>query len=160
MAENTSLSDKDLATIIRALNSGAGIGDVCNVSDEQIESLYALAYNLYSSGNFKDAGVVFQALCLYRHKTEKFWLGLAGCRQAQGDLRGAIDAYAMAGTVDLLRDPQPFLFAAKCYIQLGDRENAVNALKGLLTLGDKNNPAHAECHKKASALLELLEKGE
>ena len=103
---------------------------------------------------------MFQALCLYRHKEDRFWLGLAGCRQAQGDLKGAIDAYAMAGTVDLLRNPVPFLFAAKCYIQLGDRENAVGALKGLLTLGDETNPQHADCHKKARALLTMLNASE
>ena len=89
MADTTPLSDNDIATIIRALNKGASIGDVCNVTDEQIEALYALAYNLYTSGNFADAGTVFQALCLYRHKEIRFWLGLAGCRQAQGDLKGA-----------------------------------------------------------------------
>ena len=81
-------------------------------------------------------------------------------RQAQGDLKGAIDAYAMAGTVDLLRNPVPFLFAAKCYIQLGDRENAVGALKGLLTLGEETNPQHADCHKKARALLTMLNASE
>ncbi len=160
MAESTPLSDNDIAAIITALNKGASIGDVCNVTDEQIEGLYALAYNLYTSGNFADAGTVFQALCLYRHKEDRFWLGLAGCRQAQGDLKGAIDAYAMAGTVDLLRNPVPFLFAAKCYIQLGDKENAVGALKGLLTLGDESNPEHASCHKKARALLTMLNASE
>ncbi len=160
MADTTPLSDNDIATIIRALNKGASIGDVCNVTDEQMESLYALAYNLYTSGNFADAGTVFQALCLYRHKEVRFWMGLAGCRQAQGDLKGAVDAYAMAGTAGLLSDPTPFLFAAKCYIQLGDKENAVGALKGLLTLGDEKNPAHLECHKKARALLTMLNASE
>lgn len=160
MADNATLTDNEIAAIINALNKGASIGDVCNVTDEQIEGLYALAYNLYTSGNFADAGTVFQALCLYRHKEARFWLGLAGCRQAQDDLKGAIDAYAMAGTVDLLRNPVPFLFAAKCYIQLGDRENAIGALKGLLTLGDEKNPAHADCHRKAQALLTMLNASE
>ena len=93
MTDNTPLNDNEIAAIITALNKGASIGDVCNVSDEQIEGLYALAYNLYTSGNFVDAGTVFQALCLYRHKEVRFWMGLAGCRQSQNDLKGAIDAY-------------------------------------------------------------------
>ena len=160
MADKANLTDNEIAAIINALNKGASIGDVCNVTDEQIEGLYALAYNLYTSGNFADAGTVFQALCLYRHKEPRFWLGLAGCRQAQDDLKGAIDAYAMAGTADLLRNPVPFLFAAKCYIQLGDRENAIGALKGLLTLGDEKNPAHADCHRKAQTLLTMLNASE
>lgn len=160
MADNSQLTDKDIATIVKALSEGASIGDVCNISDEQIESLYALAYNLYTSGSFADAGTVFQALCLYRHKEVRFWMGLAGCRQATGDVKGAIDAYSMAGAAGLLADPEPFLYAARCYIQLGDRENAVGALRGLLTLGDENNPNTTQCHEKARVLLTLLEKQE
>ncbi len=155
--QNTELSDQDIAAIIRAIFNGASIGDVCNVSDTQIESLYALAYNLYTSGNFEDASTVFQALCLYRHKDVRFWMGLGGCRQALGDYKPAIDAYGMAGAVALLEDPQPFLFGAQCYLKLGDKVSAADALKGVLTLGDESNPAHASCHEKAKALLAMIE---
>jgi type III secretion system low calcium response chaperone LcrH/SycD len=151
------LSNKELTAIVRALHEGASIGDVCNITDEQIEALYALAYNLYTSGSFTDAETVFQALCLYRHREPRFWMGLAGCRQARGNLKGAVDAYGMAGTVGLLTDPEPFLYAARCYIQMGDKENAQNAIKGLLTLGNEENPAHALCHEKARTLLTMLE---
>ena len=65
---------------------------------------------------------------------------------------------AMAGTVGLLKDPLPFLYAARCYIQLGEKENAVGALKGLIALADEGNPAHVQCREKAAALLALLEK--
>lgn len=156
--QNASFTDKEIAALIQALSEGASIGDVCNVGDDFIEGLYALAYNLYTAGNYTDAATAFQALCLYRHKDRRFWMGLGGSRQACGDLKGAIDAYAMAGTVGLLSDPEPFFYAARCYVQLGDKENAVSAIKGLLTLGDAANPAHAQCHDKARQLLELLEK--
>ena len=158
MALDVTLSNEELAKIVKALSEGAGIGDVCNVSKEQIEGLYALAYNLYTAGNFKDGGTVFQALCLYSHKDPRFWMGLAGCRQAQNDLKGAIDAYSMAGTVQLLENPVPFLYAARCYIKLGDKENAVGAINGLLTLGDEKNPEHAKCHAQARELLSMLKK--
>ena len=155
--QNNELTDQDLAVIIRAIRDGAGIGDVCNVTNEQIESLYALAYNLYTSGNFEDAGVVFQALCLYRHKDVRFWMGLGGCRQALGEYKGAIDAYGMAGAAGLLADPQPFLFGAQCCLKMGDRAGAADALRGVLARGDENDPAHASCHEKARALLSMLE---
>ena len=158
MALDITLSNEELTKIVEALSEGASIGDVCNVSKEQIEGLYALAYNLYTAGNFKDAGTVFQALCLYSHKDPRFWMGLAGCRQAQNDLKGAIDAYSMAGTVQLLENPVPFLYAARCYIKLGDKENAVGAINGLLTLGDTKNPEHAKCHEQARELLSMLKK--
>ena len=159
MAENVNeLTADQLAIMMEGLQKGLTLADVTSTTPEYVENLYALGYNLYTSSNHKDAEVVFQALCLYNHKDMRFWMGLAGCRQANGNLRGAIDAYSMAGTVALLKDPQPFLYAARCYIQLGDKENAIGALKGLVEIGDKNDPAHAQCHAKARALLELLDK--
>ena len=158
MPASVAIASEELSKIVEALIEGATIGDVCNVTKDQTEGLYALAYNLYTAGNFKDAGTVFQALCLYDHKDSKFWMGLGGCRQAQGDLKGAIDAYSMAGTVKLLKDPIPFLYAARCYIKLGDRENAIGAVNGLLTLGDENKPEHAKCHEQARELLNMLNK--
>ncbi len=158
MPVSVAISNEELKKIVEALIEGAGIGDICNVSREQLEGLYSLAYNLYTAGNFKDAGTVFQALCLYDHKDARFWMGLAGCRQAQGDFKGAVDAYSMAGTVKLLEDPVPFLYAARCYIRMGDKENAVGAINGLLTLGDEKNPEHAKCHAQARELLSMLNK--
>ena len=159
MADNMNeLTADQLALMVEGVQKGLTFADVASITPEYIENLYALAYSLYPSSNHKDAEVVFQALCLYNHKDIRFWMGLAGCRQANGNLRGAIDAYGMAGTVALLKDPQPFLYAARCYIQLGEKENAIAALKGLVELGDANSPAHAQCHAKARALLALLEK--
>ena len=158
MPASVAISNEELTKIVEALSEGATICDAFNVTKEQTEGLYALAYNLYTAGNFKDAGTVFQALCLYDHKDARFWMGLAGCRQAQGDLKGAIDAYSMAGTVQLLENPVPFLYAARCYIKLGDKENAIGAINGLLTLGDEKNPEHAKCHEQARELLNMLNK--
>lgn len=154
---NTGMNEEQVAFIFEAIQKGMSLSDMCNMRTEDLENLYALAYNLYTSCNYTDAEVVFQSLCLYNHKDVRFWMGLAGCRQAKGDMKGAIDAYAMAGSAGLLKDPAPFLYAAKCYIQLGEKENAIAALKGLLSLGDETIPAHASCHEKAKALLTLLE---
>ena len=158
MAEQNELTAEQLGIMMEGFAKGLSLAEVTSMKPEDIENLYALAYNLYTSSNHKDAEVVFQSLCLYNHKDVRFWMGLAGSRQANGNLRGAIDAYAMAGTVGQLNDPLPFLYAARCYIQLGEKENAIGALKGLLVLGDENNPMHIQCREKASALLALLEK--
>ena len=127
--KNVLISDQELDAIIQAVHNGVKIGDICNVSQETIEGLYALAYNLYTTQSYKDAETVFQALCLYDHKDIRFWMGLAGCRQAREDFQGAIDAYGMAGFASVLGDPTPFLYAARCHLQLGDKENALGALR-------------------------------
>lgn len=158
MAEQLELTAEQLGIMMEGIRKGLSLAEVTSMKAEDIENLYALAYNLYTSGNHKDAEVVFQSLCLYNHKDVRFWMGLAGSRQANGNLKGAIDAYAMAGTVGLFKDPLPFLYAARCYLQLGEKENAIAALKGLMELADEGNPVHVQCREKASALLALLEK--
>lgn len=149
-------TDTDVLDIVNALQTGATIGDVCNMSESTLEGLYALGYNLYTAGSYTDADVLFQALCLYKHNEPRFWLGLAGCRQANGNYRGAIDAYSMAGATQGLDDPEPFLFAANCYLKIGDKENAINALRSLLIMGRASNNAHRACWVKAEELLTLL----
>jgi len=153
----SSLDDQEIQAIVKAMQNGASISDVANMSAEVLEGLYSLGYNLYTSGNFSDAEIIFQSLCLYKHSEVRFWMGLAGCRQANGNLQGAVDAYSMAGVAGGLSDPSPFLYAANCYIKMGDKENAVGALKGLLTMGEESNAAHAQCRDKAKELLKMLE---
>ena len=154
------LSDAEIQAIIQAMQDGASIGDVANISTEMLEGLYTLGYNLYTSGNFMDAETVFQALCLYKHSEVRFWMGLAGCRQANGNLQGAVDAYSMAGVAGGLSDPAPFMYAATCYVKMGDKENAIGALQGLLTLGSETDPAHIDCRNKAKELQNMLENQE
>jgi len=82
MAENVNeLTADQLAAMMEGLQKGLTLADVTSLTPEYVESLYALAYNLYTSSNHKDAEVVFQALCLYNHKDVRFWMGLGGCRR-------------------------------------------------------------------------------
>ena len=82
-------TQEELETMTKAVLNGATIGDVCNVSQDMLESLYSLGYNLYTSGNYKDAETVFSGLCLYDHNDPRFWMGLAGSRQANGKYQEA-----------------------------------------------------------------------
>ena len=149
-----------VASLMESLNKGATISMLCNVSKEQLENLYSLGFGLYNSANFQDAKTVFQALCVYDNLDERFWMGLAGCRQALNDFQGAVDAYSMAGTVQAFASPEPFLYAARCFLKMNKKEEAVATLKGVQELGDEKNPDHMKCRKAASALLELLSKQE
>ena len=55
-------TQEELETMTKAVLNGATIGDVCNVSQDMLESLYSLGYNLYTSGNYNDAETVFSGL--------------------------------------------------------------------------------------------------
>lgn len=152
------LTQEELQKLVNGILNGATIGQAVNVSKDTLENLYALAYNLYSSGNYKDGQVVFQALCLYDPNEYKFWMGLAGCRQALKLYRTAIDAYQMAAVATTLKNPEPFLYAARCLLELNMKEEAIAAIQALLTMGDAKDPKVAACHEKGKAILALLQK--
>ena len=137
-------TQEELETMVKAVLNGATIGDVCNVSQDMLESLYSLGYNLYTSGNYKDAETVFSGLCLYDHNDPRFWMGLAGSRQANG----------------ALASPVPLLQAGMCYLKMGDREKAKGAFVVALSMGEEGNPEHDAARGKASAMLAILEQAE
>ena len=159
MSQITEFDSKVFDSVADALAAGKTLAQATNLKQENLEGLYALAYNLYSSGNFKDAETVFRALCIYDHKDIRYWMGLGGCRQALGKYQEAIEAYSMGGSVAaLLSNPEPFFYAAKCFLKLGDKENAIDTLRITVEIGDKDKPENAVCHTKARQLLELLTK--
>ncbi len=137
------------------LAQGGTVADTLEIDPETLEPLYTLAYNHYVSGNYDDANVLFQALCLYNHSDVRFWMGLAGTRQALGDYKVAIEAYSMAGLVTLMADPTPFIYASICHMKLGDMESAKGGLEGALLLG-KGDAQYDAIIKKGEVLLEAV----
>lgn len=154
--EGLDLTSEQIASVYNGLMEGASIGDIFNMSSETIEGLYTLAYNNYMTGNFADAEPLFKVLCLYKHTEIRFWMGLGGCRQALNDLPGAIDAYSMAGVVESMDNPEPFLLAGMCFIKMGERQKAIDVLKGAVVLGNEINPEHMACRGKIEHLLQML----
>lgn len=152
------LSQNELQKLANGILNGATVAEASGISQDTLESLYALAHGFYTSSNYHDAQVVFQALTLYNPSDYRFWLGLAGCRQAQDQYESAIEAYQMAGVAAQLKNPEPFFHAAHCLVKLGRREDAENALQGVLEIGAAD-PRYESVRQRAAALLKLL-KGE
>ena len=157
MARANGLSNEEFGRIYKAVESGATMAEIFNISKDTLESGYAYAYQLYQAGNYEDAEKLFRGLTLYSNRDARLWMGLAGCLQARNAYSDAIDAYTMAGVVSSLKDPAPFYYACLCYIKMGDRENAIAGLKGALTIGDENDPAHKTFHDRMKGLLASLE---
>ena len=152
---NIDFTQEDINAIIDGAMKGATIAQLTNLSNDAVEGLYALAYNLYNAGNYKDAEVLFRALCVYNHTDSRFWMGLAGSCQAQEKYQPAIDAYSLAGLMTSLKDPTPFMFATQCFLKMGNKENAIGTLESISTMGD-DNPKFAQIHEQAKGLLKIL----
>lgn len=160
MSQNVkvTITEETVAAIFDAIQNGANLADYCNITQDQLENLYAMGFNLYTVGNYQDALTVFEALTLYNNLDIRFWMGLGGARQGLGDYEGAVDAYSMGATIEAFNNPEPFLYCARCFIKLGKREEALTTLEGLIDLVDPENPKHLECKSVAEALIELIRK--
>ncbi|MCL2029304.1 MAG: SycD/LcrH family type III secretion system chaperone [Deltaproteobacteria bacterium] len=152
------MNKEELDAFLKGVFAGLPLGEAAGVKPETIEAGYGLAFSLYNSGNFKDAETMFQALCLYNHQDERFWMGLGGCRQVNGDLDGAIDAYGMATFTGNLANPGPSVHAGLCYLKKGDKENARALFDAAIELGDSKSKDHQAYHERARAMLDLLKK--
>lgn len=151
---------EEIDKMVEAVMKGATIGDVCNVSQDMLEALYGLAYNLYATGNYKDAETVFSGLCLYDHNDPRFWMGLAGCRQANGKWQEAVEAYGFCAAMEALSSPVPVMQAGLCYLKMGDREKARGSFVTAVTMGEEGNTEHDAARNKAAAMLAILDQGE
>lgn len=156
--ENTiGLTDEQSAKLFNAVAEGLPIADAVNLAPEVLEGLYSLAFNFYSTANYKDAETIFKALCVYKYTDYRFWMGLGGCRQALGEYQLAVETYGMASLIEQLKNPEPLWYAANCYVKLNDKENALAILDSILILSSENNPSHLSYRAKAEALRTLLQ---
>lgn len=149
------MQEELLKARIGVIVKGGTIAESFEIDLEKIEPLYTLAYNHYTAGNYDDAQTLFKALCLYHHTEFRFWMGLAGTRQALGEFASAIEAYSMAGLVSALGDPTPFVYACICHMKLGDMESAKAGLESALLLG-ADNPKFDAIRQKGEVLLEAV----
>jgi type III secretion system low calcium response chaperone LcrH/SycD len=158
MRQEKGMSKEELDVFLEGVFAGLPLGEAAGVKKETIEAGYGLAFSLYNSGNFKDAETIFQALCIYNHNDERFWMGLGGCRQMNNNLDGAIDAYGMGTLMGGLASPAPSVHAGLCYLKKGDKENARALFDAAVELGDSKNSEHQAYHDRARAMLDLLKK--
>jgi type III secretion system low calcium response chaperone LcrH/SycD len=137
------------------LTKGATFKQLKGFSEDEMEAVYTVAYNLFQNGKLDDAEKVFRFLCFFDHLSQKYWLGLGACRKALKNFAGAIDCFGLAGMLDL-KDPRPALQAAECHIQLGKRDEAISALNAVVGYASEN-VKYAALVDRAKMMLKVLD---
>jgi transloator len=110
------------------LAAGAGLKDLRGLSEEDLEAVYAIGFNLYSHGKYAEAEPLFQFACLYGNTQPHYWLALGNCRLMLTKYEAAIDAFGFAYLYDS-DNAWPVIQAATCHLALGDKKNAKDALE-------------------------------
>jgi len=125
------------------------------VTNDELESVYSLAFGYYQTGKFEEAQKLFQFLVLFDHLNAKYWFGLGAVQQAQKDFQNAVVSYGYCSFLKL-DNPKPQLHAAECFLALGDRKSAASALTALELYCPKDTAVGREYRAKATKLRELV----
>jgi type III secretion system low calcium response chaperone LcrH/SycD len=112
---------------LEIMASGGTLKDVRGLTAEDVETIYAIGFNLYNQAKYGQAEPMFQFACLYQHTEPRYWMALGNCRQMAKNYQPAIDAYGFAYALNL-EDPWPVVQSAICFLALQDKEQAGKAL--------------------------------
>ena len=129
---------------------------LAGITDEQLESLYALAYQNYAVKSYLDAKNIFRALCLYDHTQQRFYMGLAASQQGLGEYADAAQSYSFACFISGLKDPKPMYYAAICLLKSGKKDDAIAALESIEIMGRDENSEDRKFKQQALSLKNIL----
>ncbi|WMI97553.1 type III secretion system translocator chaperone SicA [Pseudomonas chlororaphis subsp. aurantiaca] len=117
--KHTEQEENQLAEeVMHAVLDGAALKDLKGVSSEQMDSLYAFAYEFYEQGRLDEAERFFHFLCIYDFYNAQYWMGLAAVHQLKQNYQKAIDVYAVA-FVQGKNDYRPMHYTGQCQLALG-----------------------------------------
>jgi len=68
---------------LQVLAGGGTLKDVRGLSQDDVETVYAIGFNLYNQAKYAQSEPMFQFACLYAHTEPRYWMALANCRQMQ-----------------------------------------------------------------------------
>lgn len=126
---------------------------VFKIPNQELEDVYALAYQYYMSGEIKKALAVFKNLLTVDPRSYKFALGTALCCHELKEYSIALNAY-LAAFINEPTNPVPLFHSIDCWIELKDYHTALDTCsKAIQIAGD--NPKY----KALKEEIILLKKG-
>ncbi|MCX6957336.1 MAG: SycD/LcrH family type III secretion system chaperone [Verrucomicrobiae bacterium] len=108
------------------------------LTEQDLDALYIIAYNLYSEKKYQRAVKIFETISFYNHFDKRGWIGTAACYQVLGRYNDAILCYSSASLIDI-EDPLPIFHSIECYIVLKRYSEARSALEVILLLTQEND---------------------
>lgn len=126
------------------------------ISDEEMETIYALGYNFFTYGKYDAAKDIFTGLTAYAPYTSHYWRALGAVNQQLKDYGEAIAAYDMAIANDET-DVVSYVYRGESNILSSNVEAGLHDLEKVLQVGPSHPEYQAWVHR--SELLISLHRG-
>ncbi|GAA0337879.1 SycD/LcrH family type III secretion system chaperone [Morganella psychrotolerans] len=133
------------------ISEGGSLAMLKNISEAELEKIYAVAYDFYESGKYQDAESLFQVLCILNHYDSRFFLALGACRQHQEHYHQALETYSYASLMSP-SDPRFPFHAGECLLHMKEFSTAKQAFAGAQLLA-KTQPGYESLAEKAGVML-------
>lgn len=121
--------------------------------DEELETIYALGYNLFTCCRYLDAKDIFIGLTAYAPYTSHYWRALGAVNQQIKNCPEAIAAYDMAIANDET-DIVSYVYRAESQILSGNINKGIKDLQDAIDLGI-SYPQHFAWMNRAQFLLNI-----
>jgi type III secretion system low calcium response chaperone LcrH/SycD len=122
-------------------------------SDEEMETIYALGYNLFTYGKYEAARDIFTGLTAYAPWTAHYWRALGAVNQQLKDYREAIAAYDKAIANDE-GDVVSYVYRGESQILSRNVEAGLRDLEHVVRIGAVD-PQHHEWVQRCNLLLRV-----
>lgn len=104
------------------------------ISDEEMETIYALGYNFFTYGKYDAAKDIFVGLTAYAPYTAHFWRALGAVNQQLKEYGEAIASYDMAIANDE-RDAVSYVYRGESHILSGNIDAGLRDLDHVMEIG-------------------------
>lgn len=139
------------------LTKHLSFGKVTPLNRKRAKDLYTKGKQLYESGKYKEAQVLFSSLVLLDPTSPHHFYALGSSSFALNDLSLAIESFLKAASMNAV-DPMPYFFVSACYEKNGDLYSAMISLQAALKRSE-NQPKYQEIKHRAQMALDRLKGG-
>jgi tetratricopeptide (TPR) repeat protein len=122
-------ANKTWEEIEERLSKGEILKDICELSDDYMESSYKSAKQKLEESAFVEAKDIFYNLCLFDQTKPKYWGGLGKCCEGLKEYKQAIESYKMLTLVTGGAEPLPYLCLGYCHLKNKDKQSALEVLE-------------------------------
>ena len=123
------------------------------ISQDEMETIYALGYNFFTYGKYDAAKDIFTGLTAYAPYTSHYWRALGAVNQQLKDYAEAIAAYDMAVANDE-SDVVSYVYRGESQILSGNVKAGLLDLNKVVQIGG-NFPEYAAWVKRSDLLLRI-----
>ena len=132
-----------LAGLDESLRGKRTLAEARGISEEALQSMYGIARELHSNGQYERARQSFELLCLYDHENATYWHALGICRELTKDWLGAATALTLAAAHMDRPDHSLELSLAECLMAAGEIDAAERRLGQLLSAPKEDTKGEA-----------------